>query len=139
MSVYVVDASVAVKWYVPEVHADHAATLLNVENELHAPDLLLAEFGNILWKKFVRGELTDSEAVSIVQAMLVVPLEIHASQPLLQAALETALRSSRTVYDSLYVALAVSLNCPLVTADDRLHNALRATPLATHVRHVKDL
>ena len=139
MSAYVVDASVAVKWYVPEIHADRAATLLGDDHELHIPDLFLAEFGNILWKKVVRGELTDSEAKSIVQSLWAVPLRRHSSEPLLEAAVETALLTSRTVYDSLYVTLAVSLNCLLVTADEHLWNALHPTALSAHLQHVKDL
>jgi len=136
MKVYVVDASVAVKWYLPEVHAEPAARLLAEEYELHAPDLLLPEFGNILWKKFMRGELSQAEVRSIAKALAVVPLRIHASQPLLEGAVELALRTSRTVYDCLYLALAIHLGCALVTADDRLHNALQASSLSSYIRHL---
>ena len=50
------DASVAIKWYVPEVHSEIAACLLDGTHELIAPDLLLPEFGNIVWKKVQRGQ-----------------------------------------------------------------------------------
>jgi predicted nucleic acid-binding protein len=49
------------------------------------------------------------------------------------AAFDIAHRSDRTAYDSLYVALAVQLGAMLVTADDRLVNALAGTPWAGHV------
>jgi predicted nucleic acid-binding protein len=45
---FVVDASVALKWFLPEVHSDAAARLLREGYRLHAPDLIRAEFGNVL-------------------------------------------------------------------------------------------
>ena len=43
MSVLVVDASVVVKWFVPEIHSDAARRLLVLPHEYIAPDLLFAE------------------------------------------------------------------------------------------------
>ena len=139
MSACVVDASVAVKWFVPEVHSEAASKLLDEAYDLHAPDLLLPEFGNTLWKKFRRDELNKADVKSVVQALSVVPLAVHPSLVLLDAAVAIALQTSRTVYDSFYLALAVLLKCPLMTADDRLFNALRVSPFSDHVRHVKEL
>jgi predicted nucleic acid-binding protein len=139
MTVYVVDSSVAVKWYVPEKHSDSAATLLDESNELVAPDLLPAEFGNALWKKRRRGELTDAEVRSIVGVFPAVPLQIYSAMTLLEAAVEIALQTARTVYDCLYVALAVALNATLVTADARLLEGLGESTLAAYARHVSQL
>ena len=58
MNRFVVDASVAIKWWVPEVHSADALRYLDPDIGREAPDLLLAEAGNILWKKVNRGELT---------------------------------------------------------------------------------
>ncbi len=137
MTAYVVDSSVAVKWYVPEVHAESAVNLLDGGYELHGPDLLLPEFGNSLWKKFWRKELTDKEVKSILSAFAAVPLQIHSSQEIIEAAVEISLKTGRTVYGSLYLALAVALSCSLVTADERLFNSLQSSPFATHIQHVK--
>jgi predicted nucleic acid-binding protein len=76
---------------VPETHSESAATLLDEGNELHAPDLLPAEFGNSLWKKWRRGELTDSEVRSIAEAFPAVPLQIHSSVTLLEGLRESRL------------------------------------------------
>jgi predicted nucleic acid-binding protein len=53
----VIDASVAIKWLVPETLAENAAALLDENNRLTAPDLLLIEFANIIWKKARLGEI----------------------------------------------------------------------------------
>jgi len=139
MSVYVVDASVALKWYVPEIHSEDALRVLEPGNQLHVPDLLHAEAGNILWKKSRRGELSTGEARRIARALLVAPLAAHASATLLEGALDIATLTDRTVYDAMYVALAVALGGPLVTADRRLANALEGTAFGRHVVWVEDL
>jgi predicted nucleic acid-binding protein len=60
-------------------------------------------------------------------------LTVFASQLLLPGALEISFETGRSVYDSIYVALAVALECRLATADERLANAIEETPLARHV------
>jgi len=135
----VVDASVVIKWHVTEVHSAAALRLLRDDAPaLHAPDLVFPEVGNILWKKVRRGDLTDVQAREIGRLVVVAPLEIHPSSPLLEAALEIALRTGRTVYDSLYAAMAVQLDCRLVTADEKLYNALKGSPLGVRVLWVED-
>ncbi len=136
MSVFVVDCSVAVKWYVPESHAESAARLLDERFELHAPDLLFPEFGNSLLKKQRRGELTGEDVGAILKALWTVPLEIHSSQWLLEGAIELATRTGRTVYDTLYVALGLLLDCPVVTADEQLVRALTKTGLSPSIHHI---
>jgi predicted nucleic acid-binding protein len=131
----VVDASVALKWYVPEPDSDRARRILGGGDELIAPDLLVAEFGNILWKKVRRGELADAEAEEIAEQFTSrCPVLIRPSGPYLRPALEIGLRLQRTVYDSLYLALAVADGAQMVTADARLVHALDGGPLAPFVR-----
>lgn len=138
MSRLVVDASVAIKWYVPEVHSAVAARLLEGADELLAPDLIFPEFGNILWKKRRLGEIREAEAREILKALRTVPLQVYPSEPLLDAAFEIAIGLNRSVYDSLYVALAESQDCRFVTADRKLHNALQSTPLAKSIAWIAE-
>jgi predicted nucleic acid-binding protein len=130
----VVDSSVALKWFVPEVHSDRAASLLGTSIQLAAPDLLYPEAGNIVWKKVGRGELQPDEGREVIAGLRRVPIAIASSSVLLEAALEIALAHQRTVYDSLYVSLAVARDCDFVTADERLANALGAGPLGPRVK-----
>jgi predicted nucleic acid-binding protein len=130
----VVDASIVMKWHVSEVHTDAALRLLRNEAPvLHVPDLMFPEVGNILWKKTRRGDLTEQQARGIGRLVIMAPVTVHPSAPLIEAALEIAMRTGRTVYDSLYVALAMQLNGRLVTADEKLYNALKDGPLSTRI------
>lgn len=134
MTPVVVDSSVALKWFIPEEGADKAATLLDGSFLLLAPDLLVSEVGNALWKKIGRAEITAIEARTVLSALARVPIEIVPASSLVEAALEIAVAHRRTVYDALYVALAVARTCVFVTADERLANALAAGALKDHVR-----
>ncbi|HEY2325680.1 MAG TPA: type II toxin-antitoxin system VapC family toxin [Thermoanaerobaculia bacterium] len=134
----VVDASVAAKWFVPEVHSDAAQRLLDPSMVLCAPDLIVPEVGNTIWKKVRRGEITSAEAREILGAFAAVPLELRSSSALLVPAFEIAAALDRSVYDSLYLALAIAEGCVMVTADARFHSVLAATPFAAHVQWVAD-
>ena len=134
MTRVVVDASVALKWFVPEVLADKAAILLDGSYELAAPDLLIAEIGNALWKKVGRNELTVDEGLEILAAFESVPIEIVPSDRLVKAAFEIAAAHGRTVYDGLYVALAVAHDGVAVTGDDRLVRCFQGRALGPHIR-----
>ena len=140
MSPIVIDASVAVKWFLPELHAVAARKLLSEKGHLLAPDLIWSEVANVLWKKVQRGELTAEVARGIVREFQHFPLETPSSKGFLEAAWDIAERFRMTVYDSLYVALAVNRGCALVTADRKLYDAFTHGPLSASlmwVEHVR--
>jgi predicted nucleic acid-binding protein len=129
----VVDSSVAVKWYLPERGSDRATVLLRSSIRLVAPDLLIAEVGNVLWKR--RREIPAAEIEAIAVALVsACPASLYPASALLQGALSIALAYDRSVYDSLYLALAVGEGCRLVTADERFSNALQNTDLAQYIQ-----
>lgn len=134
MKPVVVDASVAAKWFFPEQRSRAALRLLDGKHYLLAPDLIRGELGNIAWKNHRRGLITADEAAEIVRQFLLLPLEICDSDLLIVSAVELATATGRTVYDSLYVALALDRKAVFVTADQRLVNALSEGPLSRHVR-----
>ena len=129
----VVDASVAAKWLVPEVLSQEAVSLLQPDNELIVPELFWAEVGNILWKKARAGELQNTDAVMRFDALASMGLRTISNAPIARMAIEVALSTRRTVYDSLYIALAMTEGCRFVTADERLVNGLAGTPYRAHV------
>ncbi|MBC7908879.1 MAG: type II toxin-antitoxin system VapC family toxin [Pyrinomonadaceae bacterium] len=137
--IYVVDASAAVKWYVPEQYSDEAELLLDTQHELFAPELILPEVGNIIWKKVRRAELTEAEGNKIIKAFQAAGVVTIPHTNLLSAAYTGAVLSGQTVYDWTYLALALSLNCEFVTADEKFYRALEATRLKRNLLWVGDL
>jgi len=134
MSLYVVDASVAIKLYVPEVHSGQAIRFFSDGHELIVPEFMLAEVANIIWKKSaLLGELTEVEAQTIIQAVQELPLGYYYSNDLLPEAMRIALTAKQTVYDSLYLALAASQECQLMTDDRKLYESLQPTAWAKSV------
>lgn len=139
LSPRIIDASVAVKWFLDEVHSDAAHRLLPPSASFLAPDLLFPEVGNILWKRIKQGEIAPEVASAILSGLHSVGLQIVPSWPLTLSALEIAAHTGRTVYDSLYVALAVRENGQLVTADAKLFNALHNGPFSPFLLWVEDI
>lgn len=135
----VVDASVAIKWYVKEEYENEASLLLNPQFALHGPELLVPEFGNIVWKKYRAGELTRDEANTATRLFSQRAITFHAQIALLRAAVFGASASGQTVYDWTYLALAVVLKCPFVTADNRFFNAIHLTTMRNHIMWVGDV
>ena len=138
MTPVVVDSSVAIKWFVPEDRSERALRLLDGTFELIAPDLLVPECANVLWKKTTRGEISAGEARLVLRALGAAPVRLVASRDIIDAAFEIATSLGRTVYDSLFVTLAVARECVLVTGDHRMARALAAGPLAGTVRSLDD-
>lgn len=135
MSGYVVDASVAAKWFVAESESVAAARVLQEDLTLASPDLLFAEVGNILWKKTRRGEISADAGQTILNALKRARIRIYRSSSvqLLHLAFQLAVEAQTTFYDSLYVALAIQIGLPLVTADRRLTQRFGETRYARHV------
>jgi predicted nucleic acid-binding protein len=133
-----VKTCVVAKWFLPEEHLDAARALLTSDVELVAPDLMPIEVASVAWKRVQRGELTAKEATALIHDLAMLPVRIVPSDNLIESALELALATKRTVYDCLYVALAVAHDCDFVTADERLVNAFAVMPLGKHVRHIAE-
>lgn len=113
----VVDASVAFKWFVPEVGSEKALTLLDLEMELIAPELICVEVVNAMWAR-LRGR--DNFRQIVTNAAAVLPRLIDTVVPigdLIPRALEMTMELNHPLYDCIYLALAERQLCRLVTAD----------------------
>jgi predicted nucleic acid-binding protein len=135
---YVVDASVAAKWYFREEHSERADALLERSAEILAPGLLVVEIATLVWKRARRGEISEVIADRIVAALRQVPLDLRPTAELVTAALPLALQRGLTLHDAFYVALAIKSGCPLVTADRKLYDLLHGSPLAGHAVWIGD-
>jgi predicted nucleic acid-binding protein len=139
VSVFVVDASLVIKWFVPEVDSDAARRWLDASHDYVAPDLLFPETGNTVWKKVRQGELSPDDGQQLATDLSVIAVEAVSMRGLLPDAQALALRTGITVYDATYLALAVRLETQVITGDDRLARRLADHPLlAPHVRSLGD-
>ena len=128
--IFIVDASVAIKWFVPETLRGEALRLIDDANQLYAPDLIVAEVTNTAWKKQRRGEITEAEAQAITQALPLYFISLPAAVDLAPRALEMALALGHPAYDCFYLACAEEVEGTLVTADERLLRAATNLPLS---------
>ena len=125
---YVIDAGVAVKWFIPEEDSAVAHQLLTrylqgLDTPI-APDLLISECGNVFWRRSRQGDITPEEATESMADLLALNIPLVPASSLAQSTLQLALQHQRTFYDSLYLALAQERDCPLITADERFFNAV---------------
>jgi predicted nucleic acid-binding protein len=129
----VVDASVAAKWLLPppaEPLLEEASRLLRAyhqgEYELFVPDLFWVEIANFLWKAARRGRCTLDEGLSALETLQAYRFPTVSCESLVRAAFHIAHLHNRTVYDCLYVVLAEEKGAEVITADEKLANALPA-------------
>jgi len=120
----VLDASVAIKWVIPENDTPKALSLrTDLRNQVHeaiAPDTFPVEVAHALTRAERKGILQQREAIIKLADVLTTALHLHQSIPLLARAVEISSQARIGVYDCLYLALAERELCDLVTADQRL-------------------
>jgi predicted nucleic acid-binding protein len=133
LNTFVLDASVAAKWMLPaggeDLHAEAAEWLERlIENQISlvVPDLFWIETSNLTWRAVRLGRISKEDGLRSLADLRKRGLETISSLPLLGAALEIAFSYNRSVYDSIYVALAKDRSTSLVTADEKLANAVAA-------------
>ena len=119
METLIVDASVAIKWVVEE-EGTAAAVDLRSRFRFAAPELLIPECANILWKKVHRGELLPDEAVLAARLLERSGTTLLSMTGLLERATSLAIALSHPAYDCAYLAAAAQTGARFVTADNRL-------------------
>ncbi|MCJ2082350.1 type II toxin-antitoxin system VapC family toxin [Methylobacterium sp. J-090] len=117
---FVIDTSVAVKWFLPEPGHDTAVALLATEAVFRAPDLIFTEFASAMQKKLRLGEADWQLAAESCRSLpdlfeLIVP-----SLVLFRRALQIAVAMSHPVQDCMFLACAEQAGSCLVTADLKL-------------------
>ena len=140
MNPWVVDTSVAFKWSRQEGEEEHIDQALAVLNdhlagrlEIHAPDLLVYELGNIL---SLKESAASQKPAVVLKNTLLLGMTIHPIDlPLAEAAFTIAREYRVTFYDASFLALSRRLDCPLVTADNKLYAKARSFPKLTLLAH----
>jgi predicted nucleic acid-binding protein len=133
VNVFVPDANVAANWLLPAknepLHAEAVQWLSRYSHgEIHfvVPDLFWAELANVLWKSMRQGRIAKIKAQAALATVKALRIKTLPSLELLDLAFELSERYQRSVHVSLYVALALHAKAQLITADEKLANALAA-------------
>ena len=138
MSLFIVDASVATKWFVEEEYGQAALDILDESNQLHAPDFMLLEIGSIVCKWIRRGVVTPAEGSGLRDALHLYPIKYHPFHSYLDSAFAIAVQTGQSIYDCLYITLASLLEARMVTADRRLYEGLANGPFAEKIVWIEE-
>lgn len=133
MPAFVVDASVVVSLYVEEPVSDDArqalAAIGRANDRLHAPELLVIEIANALWKRVRRDDLPAAAAMTAIGQVAGAEIELHRLAELAPQALALGLAHGITAYDACYVALATRVGGTVLTGDRVLADRAEETGL----------
>jgi predicted nucleic acid-binding protein len=127
---FVLDCSVAAKWVLSE--PGRAAALELFERYasgqvlLIAPDILLAEFASLVAKRNRRKQISAGQAHEAFSLMTKSAPKLFDTRPRLSRALDLSLQHQLSLWDCVYLALALEHDCPVLTADLRLFRAGRS-------------
>ncbi|WP_068955312.1 type II toxin-antitoxin system VapC family toxin [Pararhizobium polonicum] len=118
--IYVIDASVAMKWFVDEGDQAMAMEITRYEGRLVAPDVIFAEVANVLRRKIRLGQTTESQAKESLQILLRTFPDATPSADLLEDAFALSSQLDHSVYDVLYLVCALRKgDASLITADKK--------------------
>jgi predicted nucleic acid-binding protein len=138
MSDFIVDASVAVKWFVSETDSLVADELSASNHRLFAPRLILTEVANALARKAIIGFMSAAEACAYIRSLPQYFDGLLAVDALIEPAFENACTLRHPIYDLIYLEAAPGFSAQLVTADRRFTAKIAGTDLARYVMLLSD-
>lgn len=139
---FVLDASVALLWLVPQTNAagvDYADAVLTALSESQAvvPALFALEAANVVAKVESKGIVTEAESQRFIT--LLGQLNIATDQATMTHALGDTLNLARryrlSAYDAAYLELALRTGLPLATLDSDLAKAAATSGLVVFGTH----
>ncbi len=139
MSHYVIDASFAIKWILPEKGSDKALSVLGNLQRFFVPDLFLIESDSIITKKVRKDELDVSEAPALRSKVRKFPYITIPYNDISKFAFELSSTMYISHYDACYLAVAIEQSGVLYTADIRMYNGLQSTPFGDYVKSIEKL
>lgn len=133
----VADASILIKLFIPESGSEKVKNWARVWRsgnlEVLCPQLVVAEFANVIWHKVNRNEIERSIGRDIIKDFCQLPIRIIDHKGIIEAAFTLANQLNITIYDSLYATLAYKISSEFVTADQKLADKLKSSPIITKV------
>jgi predicted nucleic acid-binding protein len=126
----VIDASVAVKWFVPEEASEKADEVSASEHTLLAPRLIMTEVANALARKVIQKLITPLEAEEYIRTLPQFLAGLLDVDDLIEAALRNACNYRHPIYDFIYLEAARRRDTKMLTADQRLIARVKGTELA---------
>lgn len=127
---YIVDTSVLIQAFIEDSESRRASTLIyragTEQITIHTFDFSLVESANMLWKRVGAGSASRDAVKQLLKIILEVPLTMHTVDDLLEPAIEIALDHRLAVYDAVPIALAVKLDTPFITVDQKQGKAAAA-------------
>lgn len=136
MKEFVIDTSVAVKWFIREKGTEEALEVLDQLTSFYAPEIFLVEIDSALTKKVRRRNLSIKDAFEKRLKFRKLPFKLIDYKEIEEFAFRLATEFSITLYDATYLATAIDYEAKLHTADLRLVNGLSTTPFAEYVKYV---
>ncbi len=130
----VIDSSVAIKWFVVEPLHQEAVAMLDAEDQMIAPSIILAEVANGLWRKVRLGEAQPRQALAAIEELETSLVLRPIDSALTMAAFEIAQRVGHSIYDCLFLACAAAERTALVTADARFASKVASDELNGSIR-----
>ena len=127
----VLDASILAQTVVKEEYTELALRLIGRLESIYAPPLILYEIGNALVTLVRRGFITKEDVLRKFKSLTAIPT-LNIKEPTLDKAIEIAVELQITLYDASYLALALEIGVPFITADRELYEKGREVAETIH-------
>jgi predicted nucleic acid-binding protein len=134
----VIDASVAVQWYIEEEYSDIAIRISRAASEMHVPDFFYEEVTNAFWRRARSGEIDPADVPSWLDSLTDATTIVHDSRTLVHSAWQIAAGTAIAIYDAAYLAVARAQKCSVVTADRAFFRQARLSGHGALVRWIDD-
>jgi len=126
----VVDASVGVKWFIPEDYSDRALKVLEDYRKgfvrLYSPEHFKVEVVSALRKYYLRGYIDHATLIKCFMLLQEIGIfYVDVDWNVLKEALKYSLKNGISVYDALYIVVATRIGARILTADERLYRVLK--------------
>jgi len=136
--IIVIDTNVAVKLYIPDPLSDYAENILQSKT-IYAPEWIQAEFYQAIWKYWNSNRLSGDEFREYIERFNQTPISLcRVTNTLLNKTLELSLETGGTIYDCLFLAIALKYKTLLVTSDKKFIKKLKQTPYTKQIIDLAD-